>query len=305
MSVCHNPPETGSLRKAPLRIAVVPGAEPEDWRKVYERLNKKSQTLMSILLKTSAAAGTFVGLFVTSALLAVGIYKLEPTISPHYLACAVILPGLLVGAAAGQISGNLFLRVWNRLGSSTRRGFAMRLTLGRCPLNWSVFLKRWLFTGDWLGHPAYDLRLPYLRIYIKGDVPVSCREEEILWREIHANISGDPDWEAGANIREVSYPSELPAWSKDVTNGESYADLQRRIGRRAASEWVQHLWRRACRQWPALGVNDYPERARRECFEMYSLTLSGAREALVVVLRPVHFVHELEEELAVENSIAA
>lgn len=304
MSAVHN--HSGRhLRKAPLRISVVPGTEPEDWRRIYERLNKRSQWLMNFLLKLSAALGTFVGLFVTSAVLAVTIYSIEPAISPHYLASAVLLPGLLAGAAAGQMSGNLFLKIWNRLGTSTRRGFAMRLTLGRCPMSWSVFLKRWLFTGDWLGHPAFDLRLPYLRIYIKGEAPVSCREEEALWREIHAHVSGDEVWEAGANIREVSYPSELPVWAGDIANGEGFADLQRRIGRRAASEWVQHLWRRACRQWPSLGANDYPERARRECFEMHRLELSGNREALVVVLRPVNFVHELEEELAAEEKLAA
>lgn len=305
MSAAEDTPIGPQSRQTQLRISVVQGAEPEDWRVIYSRLNKRSQKLMTMMLKTSAAAGTFFGLFATSAALALTIYKIEPAISPHYLVAAVILPGILVGAATGQLAGNLFLKVWNRLGNSTRRGFAMRLSLGRCPLSWSVFLKRWLFTGDWLGHPAYDLRLPYLRIYIKGNAPETCREEEALWREIHKHISGEEVWEAGANIREISYPQELPGWVKDISNGDGFADLQHRIGRRAASEWVQHLWRRACRQWPSLGANDYPERARRECFEMHSLILSGGREALVVVLRPVNFVHELEEEQAAEDYLAA
>lgn len=305
MSVCHNPSETKGLRTSPLRIAVVPGAEPVEWRKIYNRLNSKSHTLMSILLKASAAMGTLLGLSVTSALLALLIYHFEPSISPHYLACAVILPGLLAGSMSGQLSGNLFLRAWSRMGSSSRRGFAMRLTLGRCPLNWSVFLKRWLFTGDWLGHPAYDLQLPYLRIYIKGGAPVLCSEEDALWREIHQGIASGSDLETGANIREVSYPGELPGWAKGISSGEGYASLQRRIGRRAASEWVGHLWTRACRQWPALGVNDYPERARRECFEMHWLKLSEGREALVAVLRPVNFVHELEDGMDEMGKIAA
>ncbi len=51
--------------------------------------------------------------------------------------------------------------------------------------------------------------------------------------------------------------------------------------------------------------NQEPENARRECFEMHSVALSGGRNALVVVLRPVTFVLELEEEDREEESLAA
>ncbi len=290
-----------------LRIAVVEGNAPDDWRLVYERLNDSSKRLAAILAKGTASAASFAGIAAVSGLLALAILKALPDISPHYLASAVILPGLLSGAAAAQLAGNLFLRFWFRLDDSARRGFATRLSLGRCPDDWPAFLKRWLFTGDWLGSPAYDLRLPYVRIYIDGDAPATCREEDSLWREIHGNISGDSLWEAGANIREISYARELPAWARLIENGDGYAELQRRIGSAAASEWLGHIWRRACRQWTALGACDYPENARRECFEMHSVALSGGRNALVVVLRPVTFVLELgeEEDLREEANLAA
>ncbi|MCD7897773.1 MAG: hypothetical protein LUG50_14040, partial [Planctomycetaceae bacterium] len=84
-----------------------------------------------------------------------------------------------------------------------------------------------------------------------------------------------------------------------------YSDLQAKIGDAEASAWVQHLWRRACRQWPALGACDYPAEARRECFEMHQVSLHDGRDALVVVLRPSTFVLELEEETQARAGIAA
>lgn len=288
-----------------VRIAVVQGAEPEDWRLIYDRLNDSSHKLASLLVKGAAATGTLLGLFAVSGLLTLSLLQFAPDISAHFLAGIVILPGLLTGVAAGQTAGNVFMRIWYRLDDSTRRGFATRLGLGRVPAKWHPALRRWLFTGDWLGTPAFDLRLPYVRIFILGNAPATCREEDGIWREIHGQISGDSLWEAGTNVREISYPQQLPSWARDVGKGDGYSDLQRRIGNDAASDWVMHLWRRAVRQWPALGVNDYPERARRECFEMHSIPLADHREALVVVLRPSTFVRELEIEDAVKNNMAA
>jgi hypothetical protein len=288
-----------------IRIAVVQGSEPDDWRDIYDRLTSSSHSLAALLLKASAAVAVFAATAAVSGALALAILHCKADISPYYLASAVILPGLLAGAASGQMAGNLFLRLWYRLGGAARRGFATRLSLARCPRDWPAYLKRWLFTGDWLGSPAYDLRFPYMRIYIEGEAPLSCREEDALWREIHGYISGDSLWEAGTNIREISYPKELPAWARQVENGDNFADLRKRIGKNAASEWVMHIWRRACRQWPALGANDYPEQARRECFEMHSVPLADGRDALVVVLRPVAFVAELEDAKQDAGHIAA
>ncbi len=277
-----------------VRIAVVSGAEPDNWRGIYRRLNDGWRSLAGLFLSVSAAGSTFAGMFGAAALLAALIVHLLPHVSPYYLAAFVTLPALLAGAACGQIGGNVFLRLWYRLDDASRRGFATRLSLARCPHEWPAWLKRWLFTGDWLGSPAYDLRLPYVRIFIEGHPPLSCREEDALWREIHQNISGDSLWEAGTNIREISYPEVLPDWAREVEKGDGFADLKAKIGSEEASAWVRHLWRRACRQWPALGAQDYPEQARRECFEMYSLPLAGGSHALVVVLRPTTFVQELD-----------
>lgn len=294
---------SNSGRLPPVRITVVQGNEPEDWRSIYDRLDKSIRS--EFLLKGVAALFTFLGIFSVAGALALIIISLFPSMSPYYLSASVVLPGLLGGAAFGQTGGNLFLRLRYGLDDATRRGFATRLSFVRAPQDWPASIKRWLFTGDWMGSPAYDLRLPYVRIFVRGEAPHTCREEDELWREIHGHISGDSLWEAGANIREISYPSELPAWAREVGKGDGYSDLEKRIGPDEANAWVMHLWRRACRQWPALGANDYPEKARRECFEMHSLTLDGGREALVVVLRPATFVTELVQEHHEEEDLAA
>ena len=287
-------PGKSAARHPALRIAVVQGALPDDWRAIYERLDKSAHNLAGFFLNLSAGAATFTAVVGVGWVLAWIIFALFPAMSEYFVCSAIILPALLAGVAAGQVAGNVFLRLYHRLDDATRRGFATRLSLARCPETWPAYLKRWLFTGDWLGSPSYDLRLPYVRIYVEGDAPLTCREEDTLWREIHGNISGDSLWEAGTNFREISYPSQLPSWAGEVEKGDGFGDLQRRVGQTEASQWVMHLWRRACRQWPALGVGDYPEQARRECFEMHSLTLDDGRKTLVVVLRPTSFVVELE-----------
>lgn len=276
------------------RIAVDPGAEPADWQEVYDRLERRSRQLSATLLKGTAAGSTLAVALAVAGLIAMLVTGLHPDVSPYILAAFIIPPGLLAGAAAGQAGGNLFLRHWYGLDDCARRGFATRLTLARAPAHWPVALKRWLFTGDWLGSPAYDLRLPYLRIFIDGPAPLTCREEEALWEEVHALISGDARWEAGSNHREISYPRRLPGWARKVRSGDGFAELAGRIGAEAADEWVRHLWKRACRQWPGLGADAFPGETRKECFEIHSLLLANGREALAVILRPASFVAEMD-----------
>ncbi len=283
-------------RQAALRIAVVQGALPDDWRQIHERLDRVARGATGLFLNLAAGGATFAVVVSVGWALAAGLLFFFPGMSAYALSGIVILPALLAGAGAGQAAGNVFLRVALGLDAATRRGFATRLSLARCPGEWPGYLRRWLFTGDWLGTPAHDLRVPYARIYVEGEAPLTCREEDGVWGEIHGEVSGEAVWEAGTNYREISYPGELPCWAMDVANGDGFQDLRRRIGERAASEWVLHLWRRACRQWPDLGDGDYPGAARRECFEMHFLTLSGGRRALVVVLRPVAFVDRLERD---------
>ncbi len=300
MTACE---QTEKTVPRPLRISVVQAALPDDWRALHGRVDVCARGALSLLLGIAAGSAAFAAVAVAGWALAALLRQVFPAMSV-FLACAVAaLPALLAGVAAGQLAGNLFLRVFLRMDDETRRGFATRLSLARCPDAWPGHLRNWLFTGDWLGAPAYDLRLPYARIFVEGEAPLTCRGEDALWREIHHAVSGDSLWEAGANFREISYPSQLPAWARDVEAGDGFGELERRIGRAEASEWVSHLWRRACRQWPVFGAGDYPEQARRECFEMHSLTLAGGRQALVVVLRPTAFVVELEQEQ--ENREAA
>lgn len=289
-------PGNASVRTSALRIAVVQGALPDDWRAVQERLDGAVEGSLGFCLNLSAGAATFAAVVATGWTLVHMLSAAVPSMSVFVLCGAVAVPALLAGLAAGHWAGNMFLRLFLRLDDATRRGFAARLTLARCPAHWPACMRRWLFTGDWLGAPSYDLRFPYARVFIEGEAPPTCRGEDMLWREIHCALSGDGLWEAGANFREISYPSRLPSWATCVEKGDGFGELRERIGREEASEWVQHLWRRACRQWPSLAVSDYPEQARRECFEMHSLVLAGGRVALVVVLRPTSFVLELEME---------
>lgn len=274
------------------RIAVEQGAEPTDWQDIYERVDRRANGLAPVLVKAAAATSTFAGIFMAAAALALGISRVYPEISVYYLACFVLLPALLAGAAAGQAGGNLLFRLWFGLDDASRRGFATRLTLARAPETWPAEVRRWLFTGDWLGTPAYDLRLPYARIFVVGAAPATCREEDALWREIHDALSIDCLCEIGGNHREISYPRELPAWAKQIGRGDGFDELQKRIGADRATEWTAHLWRRAVKQWPALEAEAFPGGNRPECFELHSLNLAGGREALLVALRPANFVEE-------------
>jgi hypothetical protein len=270
-------------------------------------MNKRPKWLEKAAFQTAVALSTLFGLLGTSGVLFHVVVSLYPTISSVYLACFTIPPGFLVGAALGQAGGNRFLRLWHGMNEATRRGFATRLTFARAPQSWTRATKRWLFTGDWLAAPEYDHRLPYVRIFVSGRQPASCAEEDTLWREILARLSGDAEWEAGANHREISYPSQLPGWARTIDLADGARELENRIGKTVANDWVAHLWRRAARQWPLLGAAEFPAGAKKEAFETHYLTLSKNREALIVVLRPASFAHEveMEREAADTKNIAA
>lgn len=305
MSAYSTQSQYSSVPEITERIAVEQGEEPADWQGIYDCLNARASKFSPALFNIAVVFSTFLGLFAALGSMAFVIKQFFPAISYPLLVCLVSPPGFLVGAATGQAGGNLFMRVLFGLDDATRRGFATRLTLGRAPAAWNDAVCRWLFTGNWMSSPFYDPRLPYVRIFVMGSAPSSCREEDSLWREIHNQIAGDSHWETGANHREISYPRELPAWAKRLENGEGIEGLKKRIGEKTASEWVMHLWRRACRQWPILGGEDYPVESRRECFEIHSLPLSSGREALVVVLRPSCFAAEMAEEAKLRKKIAA
>ena len=273
----------------PSRIAIRNDVEPGDWREVYRKMDASSADGAILLFHVASAVATLAGLFAAVGLAAGIATWAEPAISTVYLACLILPPGFLVGAAAGQAGGNLFLRLRHRIDDETRRGFAMRLTLARAPASWPNHVKRWLFTGDWLTPPVYDARLPYVRIFVDGPAPATCRAEDELWREIHENISRDGLWEAGMNHREISYPAQLPGWARKVGRGDGAAELEDRIGAETARDWIEHLWRRAARQCPLLGPREFPAAAGREIFESHHIRLTGGREALVVVLRPSCF----------------
>lgn len=295
----------GNASGDPMRIAIKNDVEPENWQWVFDRIEKRAAYFPGFLFHGALGAGTLMGLFATFAAFAAVLSHYFPFVPQTFLACFILPPGLLAGAAAGQWAGNLFLRAWFGIDEPTRRGFATRLTLARAPEGWPLTVKRWLFTGDWMKSPVFDPRLPYVRIFVSGDAPASCADEDNLWRDIHTNISGDSLWEAGANHREISYPQQLPGWARKVQSGDGVEELDKRLGHYVSRQWLDHLWRRACRQWPLLGTGTYPDDARRECFEAHHLHLAGNREALVVVLRPACFAAEIEGEVENEDSIAA
>ena len=278
------------------RIAIANDVEPGDWQAVFDLFGRRAKLFSPFWFHAAVGFGTLSGLFGTVALFAALLSVFFPFVPQTYLAGFIMPPGLLTGAAAGQAAGNIFMRLWFGVNQETRQGFAIRLTFARAPEAWPGLVGNWLFTGDWLKAPVYDPRLPYVRIFVSGEAPKSCAEENALWREIHGKVSGDSLWEAGANHREISYPDALPGWARMVGEGDGVDEFDRRLGREISREWLSHLWRRACRQWPLLGSGDYPADARRECFEAHHLYLWGGREALLVVLRPSCFAAEVYQE---------
>lgn len=287
------------------RIAIKNDVEPADWDAVFNRIEKRSASFSNIVFQAAVGAGALSGLFAAFGFFALVLSHFFPYAAPVYLAAFIMPPCILLGAAAGQGAGNRFMGSWLRVDQETRRGFATRLTLGRVPESWPLPVRRWLFTGDWLKSPVFDPRLPYVRIFVSGDAPANCAEEDGLWREIHCRVSGDSLWEAGANHREISYPRELPGWARGIQPGDGAEELDRRLGRTVSRQWLNHLWRRACKQWPLLGSGDYPADARRECFEAHHLRLSGEREALLVVLRPACFAADVCAETGRTDALAA
>lgn len=281
-------PSAQETRKTAERIPVERGSEPGDWQAVYECLNRHSRAATAFAVKGCAALATLAGVLATAAVLGLAVMEIHPNVSLPYLACFVLPPALLAGAAAGQAAGNLFLSLRFRLSESARRGFANRLTLARVPDAWAGEVRNWLFSGDWLTAPTHDMRFPYVRIFITGSVPADCDGEDAIWRRIHrvADI-GESGREAGGGHRELSYLPRFPGWMREMEKGDGIAELAKRIGARPADDWVAHLWRRACRQWPLLGEGVFPGAARRECFEMQHLILADGREAFIITLRPV------------------
>lgn len=287
------------------RIAIQNDVEPEDWRDCYERVDATKPPLAKAMFHAVVGAATLVGLFVSFGAIMLLLSRLLPDISRFSMGCMLLPPAFLAGAGMGQVGGNVFLRLWLRMDPSTRRGFAMRLTLERADGAWPVFVRRWLFTGDWLAAPDFDARLPYVRIFTAGANAKTCSEEAVFWNEVLGRLAGEGAWEAGANHREISYPEKLPAWSRSIADGDGVEGVEKRLGREAAREWIGHLWRRACRQWPHLGTREYPDAARKGVFEAHYLELSQGRTALIVVLRPAHLADEVAAETVVAHSIAA
>ncbi len=67
-----------------IRIAVVQGSEPDDWRDIYDRLTDSSHRLVSILLKSSTALAVFIATAAVSGALALLVRRCNPDISPYY-----------------------------------------------------------------------------------------------------------------------------------------------------------------------------------------------------------------------------
>ncbi len=286
------------------RIAVVGGAEPADWQSIYDRIAARANTATVAMTNAFAACITLVSLFAGMAALGWCIWQIYPSISLEYMACFVVPPAFLLAAAAGQAGGNLFLRYRFGLDQATRRGFAARLTLGRAPEQWPGLVRRWLFTGDWLGKPACDQRMPYMRIFVLGNPPETCSQEDAIWQEVHDVLCGEDHLEAGCNHREICYPTELPEWSRHIGKGDGLDSLRQRIGTHEADEWVSHLWRRAHRQWPAIGMLDTNAGFHRDCFELHRLALPGGLEGLVVILRPFTKGEKEETSLQLDQRAA-
>lgn len=281
------PPSSHAIRKTAERIPVERGHEPGDWQAIYDCLNRHSRAGAAFAVKGCAVLATLAGVLATAVVLGLAVMEISPDVSLFYLACFVLPPALLSGAAAGQAGGNLFLSLRFRLGEAARRGFAARLTLARVPDAWAAEVRNWLFSGDWLTEPLCDAHFPYVRVFVAGLIPADCGGEDAIWREVHDAVDGGGiGLEAGGGHRELSYLPRFPSWMREMEKADGIEELAKRIGARSAEDWAAHLWRRACRQWPLFGDGVFPGATRRECFEMQHLSLTDGREAFMITLRP-------------------
>ncbi len=264
-------------------VVPVPAVRPEV-KRIAAAVDKAVRPVRRYFRWTVAAAG--LGALVGSLLIfQLGTRFLAPEAASIVVFGLALLPAALVGAAFGQLAGNLLIRALTRISDPERRCLALHVPWSRAPGRWPTCLRNWIYGGDWLRTTERDILLPYVRAFVTGEAPRTIEEELALWSELLAqtanrNVNG---LEVGHAVRDLASLERLPDWTREVDPGTTLPKLVQRLGQ-VGRDWAICLFRRAVNRMPELAEAD--KTMDQVLFEFHYCMLSREREALVVVLRP-------------------
>jgi hypothetical protein len=203
-------------------------------------------------------------------------------------ALAALLPCVLGGAAISHMAGNTLLRILTGINDKERRCLALHLPWRSTPAEWPRYLRKWMYTGDWLVENFGSDLLPYVRAFITGSAPENLESELDLWAELMSGTrtgSAGHDFEVGHSVREMACVQRLPSWAKDVMPGMTLRDLELQLGK-AGREWATSLIRRAARRKKIFQHIDLQGDLHEVSFEFHFCEMDAGREGLLVIIRP-------------------
>lgn len=263
--------------------------------------NESRERLRSLLTRVQDAAKrlpwifpwSVAGVFFASTGALIGLacgllYILPLSLSLEFFALAALLPCVLGGAALSHLAGNMLLRILTGLSDKERRCLALHLPWRSTPAEWPRYLRKWMYTGDWLVEDFGSDLLPYVRAFITGPAPESLETELDLWAELMSGTragGGGHDFEVGHSVREMACVQRLPSWAKDVMPGMTLQDLELQLGK-AGREWAMSLIRRAARRKKIFHHIDLEGDLHEVSFEFHFCEMDAGREGLLVIIRP-------------------
>jgi len=220
---------------------------------------------------------------------------------PHLLLAAVsVIPALLFAPATGQVAGSMALRYITGLTSWQRRALAIHLPWYRAPRHWPLYLRNWLYSGDWLENCHENSESIYVRAFVTGQQPPDLQEELILWEHLLMPHVNGKRLEVRMAVWEMRWLEKLPEWTQNLIAGESLSDLERRLGA-AATKWALSLLHRAASRIPEFIPADFSGDPHRAAFEFSYAVLPGGREGLLIIIRH----RRVEEKAQVKKDLAA
>ncbi len=264
------------------------GARPE--LKRIARAADGAVKRISRVFPVSVIAAVTLGLLACTPVFYFAARMVASRTSTVVLLFGAFLPAILLAAAAGQAAGNAILARMSGMTHADRRYLALHVPWSRAPGRWPGYFRNWIYGGDWLVDIQNEDIMPYVRVFVTGEVPASIDEEIGLWSQVlaYAPCRGRDGLETGHAVRELASVDRLPDWTREIAPGTSLPTLQKRLGR-VGRDWAACLLQRARIRMPELaGADDRPEDA---LFEFHYLRLQNTREALLVIIRPRHGHH--------------
>ncbi len=275
-----------NVRAAGRKTAVTVMASRSELRMILRRIEQNKRSLPFTFHATVSGS-----ILATLFLVFAGVAHTGQMIFPHkpvpLLVAIAFLPAVLLAAAAGHFSGNLLLRLVTRQGPAARRCLALHLPWNRCPRHWPLFLRNWIYGGDWLIGPELEAPQYYVRAFVTGPAPRNSHEEVAIWMELLRTATGFGGGriEVGRSTLEMVCLDRLPDWTRSLEPGTSLPDVVRRLGQ-TGRDWASSLLQRAVLQMPGLAQIDLAGDLRDVSMELHYCTLSRNREGLLVFVRP-------------------